>query len=58
MSWCTDFSSCFLFTKHFFFSYFLFEPPESLQIIFEDKEILKIIFNNLHLNNLNLYMWQ
>ena len=28
------------------------------KIIFEDKEILKIIFNNLHLNNPVLYMWQ
>ena len=36
----------------------LIEPPESFQIIFEDKEILKIIFNNLHLNNPVLYMWQ
>ena len=36
----------------------LIEPPESFQIIFEDKEILKIIFNNLHPNNPVLYMWQ
>ena len=51
------FQQLFSFHQTFLFL-ILIEPPESLQIIFEDKEILKIIFNNSHLNNPDLYMWQ